>query len=84
MIQEKTEAGSDILDIAADTGRLSIPLSQLGHTLSAVDASAKMLEVLKRKDTNRLIKTTHCLDFSRRSFSEIEYFLYLNQLCSVN
>ena len=60
VIQEKTEAGSDILDIGAGTGRLSIPLAQLGHTLSAVDASAKMLEVLKRKDTNRLIKTTHC------------------------
>ena len=60
VIQEKTEAGSDILDLGAGTGRLSIPLAQLGHTLSAVDASAKMLEVLKRKDTNRLIKTTHC------------------------
>ena len=60
VIQEKTEARSHILDLGAGTGRLSIPLAQLGHTLSAVDASAKMLEVLKRKDTNRLIKTTHC------------------------
>ena len=71
VIQEKTEAGSDILELGAGTGRLSIPLAQLGHTLSAVDASAKMLEVLKRKDTNRLIKTTYCLDFSRKSSSEI-------------
>ncbi|MDB2423492.1 class I SAM-dependent methyltransferase [Paracoccaceae bacterium] len=60
VILEKTESESDILDIGAGTGRLSIPLAQSGHSLCAVDASAKMLEVLERNDSSRLIKTVHC------------------------
>ena len=60
VIQEKTKLGSDILDIGAGTGRLSVPLAQSGYCLCAVDASAKMLDVLEKKDVSRQIKTVHC------------------------
>jgi 2-polyprenyl-3-methyl-5-hydroxy-6-metoxy-1,4-benzoquinol methylase len=60
IIQEKTELGAEILDIGAGTGRLSIPLLQRGYSVSAVDASTKMLDVLKRKDADgRGTKTSY-------------------------
>ncbi len=49
IIQEKTKLGAEILDIGAGTGRLSISLMHYGYTVYAVDASEKMLDVLKRK-----------------------------------
>ena len=61
IIQKNTKPGAEILDIGAGTGRLSIPLMKLGYSLSAVDASKNMLEVLKRKDTEQVIDTIHCL-----------------------
>ena len=60
VIQEKTKLGSEILDIGAGTGRLSVPLAQSGYCLCAVDVSAKMLGVLEKKDAKRQIKTIHC------------------------
>ena len=60
IILKNTKFGAEILDIGAGTGRLSIPLLQHGYYLCSVDASAKMLEVLKKKDTDRLIRTIHC------------------------
>ena len=69
IIQKNTKPGAEILDIGAGTGRLSIPLMKLGYSLSAVDASKNMLEVLKRKDTEQAIDTIHCsiqnLDLNR-------------------
>lgn len=69
IIQEKTKLGTEILDIGAGTGRLSIPLIHYGYSLCAVDASARMLDVLKRKDVERVIQTIHCpiqkLDLNR-------------------
>ena len=58
VINELVAPGCDILDVGAGTGRLAIPLSQAGFQVTAVDASRGMLDVLKRKDTNKLI-TTH-------------------------
>lgn len=58
VIDELASPGCDILDLGAGTGRLAIPLSQSGYQVTAVDASCGMLDVLKRKDTNKLI-TTH-------------------------
>ena len=60
IIQEKTKLGAEILDIGAGTGRLSIPLMHYGYTVYAVDASEKMLDVLKRKDVEQVIQTIHC------------------------
>ena len=69
IIQEKTKLGAKILDVGAGTGRLSIPLLHHGYSLCAVDASAKMLDVLERKDVERVIRTIHCpiqeLDLNR-------------------
>ena len=36
-------------DIGAGTGRMSIPLSNLGYQITAVDASKEMLRILKTK-----------------------------------
>jgi len=58
VINELAAPGCDLLDVGAGTGRLAIPLSQAGFQVTAVDASRGMLDVLKRKDTNKLI-TTH-------------------------
>jgi len=58
VINELAAPGCDLLDVGAGTGRLAIPLSQSGFQVTAVDASRGMLDVLKRKDTNKLI-TTH-------------------------
>ena len=60
IIQEKTKLGTEILDVGAGTGRLSIPLLLQGHSVCAVDASAKMLDVLKSKDAKQAIRTVHC------------------------
>lgn len=59
IIKKNTKPGAEILDIGAGTGRLSIPLMKLGYSLSAVDASKNMLEVLKRKDTEKEIEIIH-------------------------
>ena len=50
---------SEILDIGAGTGRTSIPLSEIGFQVTAVDASKEMLKVLAKKDFEQKISTTH-------------------------
>ena len=57
IIANNTKLGTKILDIGAGTGRLSIPLLQHGYSVCAVDASSKMLNVLKSKDTELKIQT---------------------------
>jgi SAM-dependent methyltransferase len=46
-----------IVDFGAGTGRLSIPLSQLGYTVTAVDPCQEMLAQLQRKDQHNLIRS---------------------------
>lgn len=58
-VQKNTEPGSSILDLGAGTGRLSIPLSEFGYSVVAVDASSQMLRVLTRKDPKNRIQTIH-------------------------
>jgi len=48
-------AAKKILDVGAGTGRLSVYLENRGAEVTALDASEKMLEMLKRKNKN--IKT---------------------------
>jgi SAM-dependent methyltransferase len=48
-----------IVDFGAGTGRLSIPLTQAGHTVTAVEPSASMLAQLAAKDTANLIGKHH-------------------------
>jgi SAM-dependent methyltransferase len=48
-----------IVDFGAGTGRLSIPLAQAGHSITAVEPSAAMLAQLAAKDTTNLISKHH-------------------------
>ena len=48
-----------IVDFGAGTGRLSIPLTQAGHTVTAMEPSASMLAQLAAKDTANLIGKHH-------------------------
>ena len=59
VIRENTESGKDVLDIGAGTGRISLPLVRDGYSVCAVDSSTKMLNVLKRKDSEDLIRTVN-------------------------
>jgi len=47
---------ASIIDFGAGTGRLSLPLSDLGYEVTAVDASSKMLDQLAVKDHQGLIR----------------------------
>lgn len=49
--------GDDILELAAGTGRIAIPLAKRGFQLSAVDLSPAMLQVLEKKYSKENIKT---------------------------
>jgi SAM-dependent methyltransferase len=51
------DAGSTILDIGAGTGRVSIPLCDLGYRVIAVEPAAGMLEKLRAKAGQRRIET---------------------------
>ena len=51
--------GSSILDVGAGTGRLAIPLSERGYSITAIDASNYMLDVLRSKDPASRIHTVH-------------------------
>ena len=45
-----------VVDFGAGTGRLAVPLSQLGYQVTAVEPSQAMLEQLRLKDTNNHIE----------------------------
>jgi SAM-dependent methyltransferase len=50
-------AGRPLLEVAAGTGRLAIPLAEAGVPVTASDISPEMLAVLRRKDRRRLVST---------------------------
>jgi SAM-dependent methyltransferase len=41
--------GGPVLDVGCGTGRLTLPLARLGITVTAIDASEHMLDILRRK-----------------------------------
>ena len=51
--------GLRIADFGAGTGRLSLPLTELGHDVSAIEPSEAMLEQLQAKDHAGRIRTYH-------------------------
>lgn len=57
IISEYAPANCEILDVGAGTGRLSIPLSEKGYTVTAIDPSDKMLQVLNSKDPKGKVHT---------------------------
>lgn len=50
-------AGRPVLEVAAGTGRLAIPLAELGLDVTATDISPDMVAVLEAKDTRSLVRT---------------------------
>lgn len=48
-LSEMSKVTGDVLELAAGTGRVSLPLAQAGGRLTCVDVSPGMLEVLSRK-----------------------------------
>lgn len=50
-------ADGSVLEVAAGTGRVSVPLSKRGVKVVATDASPDMIEILRAKDADSLIKT---------------------------
>ena len=42
-----------VMELAAGTGRLTLPLAELGHDVTALDISPDMLDRLRRKDASR-------------------------------
>jgi SAM-dependent methyltransferase len=54
-----SQGPSRILELAAGTGRLAIPLAALGHHVTGVDVSDEMLERLRATDVNQGVTTEH-------------------------
>ena len=48
-IEKLSPSSKRVLDFGAGTGRLSIPLAEMGYEVYAVDQCAEMLEILKEK-----------------------------------
>lgn len=73
-IQNRFPKGIKILDFGAGTGRLAIPLAEMGYQVFAVDQCSEMLQVLKEKAEakNLVIPTSTTLDnFKHESFDLI-------------
>lgn len=65
-LSEIREVQGPILELMAGTGRLSLPLIEAGATLTCVDSSQGMLDVLERKLAARGLRAgVHCLDVCR-------------------
>jgi len=48
---------ANIVDFGAGTGRLSLPLSKLGHTVTAVEPCQEMLDQLQGKDQHNSVRS---------------------------
>ena len=57
VIQERARPPASIIDFGAGTGRLSIPLSQIGYEVTAVDSCQDMLNQLRQKILQEKITT---------------------------
>ncbi len=73
-------SGSRILDLGAGTGRTALPLSRLGASVLAADASEKMLSIIQEKSFLQGIPLelaqidAHTLPFPDRSFDTVITF----------
>ncbi len=59
-IQELVPAGARIVDFGAGTGRLSVPLANMGYAVTAVEPSSSMLDVLRSRDTSNRVTCVQC------------------------
>ena len=67
------ESDDNVLEIGAGTGRLSVPISERGAKLTAVDTSQDMLNILKKKLNNieTYVVVDEKLPFESNSFDKI-------------
>ncbi len=63
-------AGKKVLDVGAGTGRLSLPLANRGAQVMALDVSPKMLELVKKKNSQitTVVGDAESLPFADGSF----------------
>lgn len=54
-LEKLVPAGASIVDFGAGTGRLAIPLANMGYGVTAVEPSGPMLEVLRSRDTTNRV-----------------------------
>ena len=83
LLVEEATKGCKIIDFGAGTGRLSLPLSELGYEVTAVDPSLEMLKILQSKDLKKRIEvqnefiqgfvSTEQYDFALCVFSVLVY-----------
>jgi SAM-dependent methyltransferase len=65
-LSETAKTNGPILELMAGTGRLSIPIAATGVSLTCVDSSRAMLDVLSRKlEARGLEADIHCADVRR-------------------
>ena len=71
LIRSRIKPPATIVDFGAGTGRLAIPLSQTGYSVTAVEPCLEMLNQLKRKDSQNSIK---CACSTMEDFNTEERF----------
>lgn len=60
--------GNPILELGCGTGRILIPLAQIGHTIFGIDNSPDMLAFLKRQVTPELRSSIHIIEGDMTDF----------------
>jgi len=70
-LEYASKSGGTVLECACGTGRLLLPLARAGHEVTGLDASYKMLEVLKtklRREEPAVRKRVHLVKGDMRDF----------------
>ncbi len=72
----------DVLDFGCGTGLLTLALQPLVHSITGVDSSRGMLEVLQTKVTSQHLANvkTHCLDLEKGERLEGSYHLVVSSM----
>ena len=71
----KQRAKGSVLELGVGTGRLALPLATQGVEVHGIDASCKMIEVLRAKDHRKLVQV-HQLDYSDFTLGEHFSLIY--------
>lgn len=71
--QLAARAGGPILDLGAGTGRVALDLAHVGHTVTAVDSDAQLLEELARRAEERDLRV-ECVEGDARRLGPIGRF----------
>ncbi len=71
------EYGGPILELGCGGGRITIPLLEGGHTVTALDYAPGMIELLKRKAGNHPKLTTICASMAEFALDETFAFAFI-------